>query len=246
MSKIRGRNAAGHNGVRNALLRQLPPAEFRRLRDHMDEVTLDFKQIVLEQDAPVKEIYFPNSGMISMVTVLAGGGTIETGVVGFEGVAGVPAAFVRGMSPGRAFVQVEGTALTLSAKLLIAEHERGGSPLITTIHSYLNFLVAMLGQNAACNRMHTVEARMARWLLTTHDRVETAEFPLTQDFLSQMLGVQRPTVNVAGTTLQRAGLIRYSRGRVVITDRQGLEDAACECYDHLRKQLAYALRVPPR
>ncbi len=244
MSTIHGRST-GSNGVRNALLAQLPADEFRRLRAHMREVALDFKQIIYEQDRPVKDVYFPNSGIVSMVTVLDnGGGMIETGLVGFEGVTGVPAAFGRGVSPGRAFVQIEGTALVLAAEILVEEQQRGGSPLIAAIHGYLNFVIAMLGQGAACNRMHTVEARMARWLLTTHDRVGSAEFPLTQDFLSQMLGVQRPTVNLAGTTLQRAGLIRYSRGRIAIADRKGLEAAACECYKHLRKQLAYAVRLP--
>jgi CRP-like cAMP-binding protein len=224
------------NGVRNLLLGHLDPHEFRRLREQMDEVALDFKQSIYEQDGPVKEIYFPESGIISMVTELSDGGTVETGTVGYEGMTGVPAALGGGKSPGAAFVQIPGHALKLPAAVLADELKRGDSPLLKQVHAYLNFVVAMLGQGAACNRMHTVESRMARWLLMTHDRVQADDFPLTQEFLGQMLGVQRPTVNIAGSTLQRAGLIKYSRGRITVVDRKGLESSACECYAHLQKQ----------
>jgi CRP-like cAMP-binding protein len=234
-------SAAPGNGVRNAILNQLPADEFRRLRDQMNEVNLDFKQSIYEQDGPVKDIYFPNTGIISMVTELSDGGTIETGTVGYEGMAGVPAALGRGRSPGSAFVQIAGRGLRLPASVLAAEQKRGDSPLMKLVHAYLNFVVAMLGQSAACNRMHTVESRMARWLLMTHDRVAADEFPLTQEFLGQMLGVQRPTVNIAGSTLQRAGLIKYARGRITVVDRPGLEASSCECYAHLRTQLAFAM-----
>jgi CRP-like cAMP-binding protein len=234
------------NGVRNAILSQLPPDEFRRLRDQMDEVDLDFKQSIYEQDGPVKEIYFPHTGIISMVTELSDGGTVETGTVGYEGMTGVPAALSGGRSPGAAFVQIAGRGLRMPASVLAAEQKRPESLLIKMVHSYLNFVMAMLGQSAACNRMHTVESRMARWLLMTHDRVETDDFPLTQEFLGQMLGVQRPTVNIAGSTLQRAGFIKYSRGRITVTDRKGLESSACECYAHLQKQLSLAVGTGSR
>jgi CRP-like cAMP-binding protein len=227
--------------VRNSILNQLDSTEFDRLRGHMDEVDLDFKQSIYEQDGPVNQIYFPTAGMISMVTELSDGGTVETGTVGFEGITGVPAALTRGRSPGAAFVQIPGRALRLPVAVFAAEQTRGDSPLMKLVYAYLNYLVAMLGQSAACNRMHPVESRMARWLLMTHDRVDADDFPLTQEFLGQMLGVQRPTVNIAGSTLQRAGLIKYSRGRITVVDRKGLEASACECYAHLRKQLALAV-----
>ena len=237
---------ASSNGVRNAILNQLPSSEFGRLRDQMQEVTLDFKQSIYEQDGPVRDIYFPDSGVISMVIQLSDGGTIETGTVGYEGMTGVPAALGPSRSPCAAFVQVAGRGLRMPATVLSAEQKRGDSPLMRLVHAYLNFVMAMLGQSAACNRMHSVESRMARWLLMTHDRVEADEFPLTQEFLSQMLGVQRPTVNIAGSTLQRAGLIKYSRGRITVTDRKGLEGSACECYAHLQQQLALAMGMAAR
>jgi hypothetical protein len=173
-----------------------------------------------------------------MVALLGDGGIVEAATVGYEGVTGIPAIFGRGRSPVRVLVQIEGRALRMSSAVILDEQARGGSALIDGIHAYMNFIVAVLAQNTACNRMHTVESRMARWLLTTHDRVETDEIPLTQEFLGQMLGVQRPTVNIAGSTLQKAGLIKYSRGRITISNRDGLETAACECYAHLAKQFA--------
>jgi CRP-like cAMP-binding protein len=232
---------ASSNGVRNALLSALDAAEFRRLRPQMEEVEMDFKQLIYEQNRPVKDVFFPNSGMVSMVTVLDEG-MIETGTVGCEGMTGVPAALVGGASPGRAFCQIPGRALRMPVSILADERERGGSALLTLVLRYMNFMFAMLGQSAACNRMHTVEARMAKWLLMTHDRVDEEEsFPLTQEFLGQMLGVQRPTINTAGATLQRAGYIKYSRGRIAIVDRKGLEDASCECYSQLKTQLTLSM-----
>ena len=232
--------AESANG-RNAILRRLSPAEFARIRTHLKDERLDFKRVLYEQDGLVKDIYFPESGVVSMVTVLGDGEMVEAATTGYEGLTGVPAIFGRGRSPYRVIVQVAGHGVSMPASVVIEEHKRGESALIEGIHAYINFLVAMLGQNAACNRMHTVESRMARWLLMTHDRVDVDEFPLTQEFLGQMLGVQRPTVNIAGSTLQKAGFIAYSRGRIAISDRAGLEEAACECYAHLSRQLALIL-----
>jgi CRP-like cAMP-binding protein len=174
------------NGVRNALLRELPLDEFRRLREQMQDVTLDFKQRIYEQDGPVKDSYFPNTGVVSIVVELSDGAVIEAGTVGYEGMTGVPAALAAGPSPGAAFVQIAGQGLRLPVSVLVAEQNRAESPLLKLVRAYLNYLVAMLGQSAACNRMHTVESRMARWLLMTHDRVEDDEFPLTQEFLGML------------------------------------------------------------
>lgn len=222
---------------RNLVLRQLPRDVFARLQPHLEELDLEVKHSVYEADGPVQAVYFPLTAVISMVTVLGDGEMVEAATVGYEGVTGIPAVFGRGVSPYRVLAQVPGRALKMPASVVIAEQKLGGSPLIAAIHAYLNYIVAVLGQNAACNRMHAVESRMARWLLMTHDRVESDGFPLTQEFLGQMLGVQRPTVNIAASTLQKAGLIAYTRGRVNVSDRRGLEAAACECYAHLAKQL---------
>lgn len=237
MSKTRP-TAGGNGPGRNAILRQLPAADFSRLRKHLTEERLEFKRTIYEQDGPVKDVYFPESGVISMVALLGDGGIVEVATVGYEGMTGIPAIFGRGRSPVRVLVQIAGHALRMPSAVVLEEQARGGSALIAAIHAYMNFIVAVLAQNTACNRMHTVDSRMARWLLMTHDRVDTDEIPLTQEFMGQMLGVQRPTVNIAGSTLQRAGLIKYSRGRIRISNRAGLESAACECYAHLAKQFA--------
>ena len=222
---------------RNVVLRQLPGDVFARLRPHLEEVDLELKHLIYEADGPVHAVYFPLTSVISMVTVLDDGEMVEAATVGCEGITGIPTVFGRGVSPYRVLAQVAGSALKMPASVVLAEQKLGDSPLIAAIHGYLNYIVAVLGQNAACNRVHTVESRMARWLLMTHDRVESDGFPMTQEFLGQMLGVQRPTVNIAGSTLQKAGLIRYTRGHITVIDRRGLEAAACECYPHLVKQL---------
>ena len=222
------------------MLRQLPGDAFARLRPHLEEVDLELKHLLYDADGPVHEVYFPLTSVISIVTVLDDGETVEAATVGYEGLTGIPAVFGRGVSPYRVITQVPGLALKMAASVVLAEQKLGDSALIAAIHGYLNYIVAVLGQNVACNRMHTVESRMARWLLMTHDRVESDGFPMTQEFLGQMLGVQRPTVNIAGSTLQKAGFIRYTRGHIVVIDRRGLEGAACECYAHLVKQLERA------
>jgi CRP-like cAMP-binding protein len=174
--------------------------------------------------------------VISVVTDLHHGETIETGTIGNEGLVGVPAVLGVEQSPSRVFCQIPGTATRVSAAIIAKERE-SGSRWFGVLLRYINFVNAMTAQSAACNRMHAVDARMSRWLLMTHDRVDSDVFPLTQEFLAQMLGVARPTVNIAGATLQRAGFIKYSRGRVSILDRPGLESASCECYRRIREVL---------
>jgi CRP-like cAMP-binding protein len=138
-------------------------------------------------------------------------------------------------SSNRVICQVPGRALRIPAAAIEAERVRGG-PWFSVLLRYVHFVNAMTAQTAACNRMHAVDARMSRWLLMTHDRVDADDFPMTQDFLAQMLGVARPTVNIAGATLQKAGFIKYARGRVTILDRQGLESASCECYARIQQE----------
>jgi CRP-like cAMP-binding protein len=167
---------------------------------------------------------------------------IESGTVGREGLVGVPSILGAKLAPTTAFAQVPGRALCIETNSFLEvvkqEHE-----LLDLFLLYTNALMAMIAQSAACNRAHEVVARMARWLLMTHDRVDGDEFPMTQEFLAQMLGVRRPAINAAGRQLQSEGYIRYSRGRIRVSDRAGLEAVSCECYDHVERIMA-TVRLP--
>jgi CRP-like cAMP-binding protein len=175
------------------------------------------------------------------VTPLEDGTTVETGTVGNEGVVGLPLFLHADQSTDRALCQVAGRAKRIRGDVIRAERQRPDSPLIQLVLRYTSVLIAMTAQTAACNRMHTVEERLSRWLLMMIDRAGSLELRLTQEFLAQMLGVRRPTVNMAGATLQKAGVIQYARGRITIVDRVGLESTACECYARIRDEFTRAL-----
>jgi CRP-like cAMP-binding protein len=225
---------------RNLLIQRMSDADRQRLGSYFVEQRVDFKQTLLEQDRPIEYVYFIEAGVMSMVTDLLDGEAVETGTVGNEGLVGLPAVLGVALAPGRIFAQIAGRSLRVPASVIAAESAAGTS-WFQLLLRYANFVTAMMAQSAACNRMHPVNARASRWLLMTHDRVEGDEFPLTQEFLAQMLGVARPTVNMVGATLQKAGLITYSRGRITVLHRAGLERAACECYVRIRTELAKAL-----
>jgi CRP-like cAMP-binding protein len=221
----------------NNLLRQLSSAEFAKVAPWLQQVSLEFKESLYEFDRPLTHVYFVTSGVVSLVTDMHdGSGVVETGTVGREGLVGIPAFLGAERAPGRAFVQVSGTALRMESGQLRAAAARS-NPLRELLLLYTNALISMVAQSAACTRNHPIEERMARWLLMTHDRVDEDEFPLTQEFLGLMVGARRPSVNVAGRSLQAAGLIRYTRGRITVLDRRGLEAASCECYRMVRKQM---------
>jgi CRP-like cAMP-binding protein len=225
---------------RNALLRRMPHADRERLQPHFKEEEVEFKKTLLEDDKPIRFIYFIESGVASMVTDLTDGETVETGTVGNEGLVGLGAVLGVRRATGRVLMQIPGRAMRVAADVIAAEGERA-TPWFRVLLRYASFVNAMVAQTAACNRMHSVDARMSRWLLMTHDRVDSDDFPLTQEFLGQMLGVARPTVNVAGATLQKAGFIKYTRGRITVIDRAGLETATCECYRRIRDELERTL-----
>lgn len=216
----------------NRLLKRLTRTEYQALQPHLDLVDVHFKETLEEQGRKVEWVYFPTKGVMSMVIELEHG-TVETGTIGPEGVVGVSAFLGFAGAAGRTFCQVPGQAMRMSVKHL-REHLNNGGQLGSIVLRYVNVQIATLAQTAACNRVHTIEERMARWLLMTADRVAGLEFPLTQEFLSQMLGVRRPSVSLAGAMLQKAGLITYSRGTITILDREKLEDSACECYALIR------------
>jgi CRP-like cAMP-binding protein len=224
---------------------RLPQEDYERLRSEFEPVSLSFKQVIYAEGAVIDFVYFPESGVLSIVKELRDGGAIETGTVGNEGMVGLPAVLGVRTSSARVFCQIPGRAVRVRSQTILAERRRDSS-LAELLLRFANATITVLTQSVACNRAHSLEERMCRWLLTTHDRVDSDSFPLTQEFLAQMLGVRRPTVNVAGTALQRAGLIRYSRGMITITDRVGLEEAACECYMQTRNEFDRSVKKSTR
>jgi CRP-like cAMP-binding protein len=184
---------------------------------------------------PIPFVYFPLSCVCSLVITVAGGGTVEVATVGNEGLVGLPVFLTSDASPVAAFCQVAGQALRLSAAAL-REETRGGGPLHDALLRYSQGLVNQIAQSAACGRLHPIDQRCARWLLMVQDRVGANRFALTQQFLAQMLGVRRAGVSAAAGALMRAGLIRYSRGLITVTDRAGLEAASCDCYRVVKEE----------
>jgi CRP-like cAMP-binding protein len=223
---------------RNRILGALNGDEYARLVPHLTETPLEFKEVLHEQGDRIESVYFVEEGVVSLVTLLEDG-EIETGTVGNEGMIGVHGFLGAEKANERAICQIPGRALRMPLQAL--QREPADGPLCQRLLRYINALMAMLAQTAACNRAHTLEQRMCRWLLMTLERVGREQFPLTQEFLAQMLGVRRPTVSLAGSALQRAGLIRYSRGRITIVDREGLEAMSCECHERIRRVFNQAL-----
>jgi CRP-like cAMP-binding protein len=221
--------------TRNELLKHLGPSAHDRLRESLEDVELSFKQVLYEPDADVEYVYFVERGVVSLVTVFADGSVVETGTIGNEGIVGLTALLGGEKSPDRAICQIAGRAKRVPAGVLRNELGHPG-PLVRFVLRYTDATIKLLAQTAACNRRHPVEERLSRWLLMTFDRVGEPHFALTQEFMAQMLGVRRPAVNIAGAALQRAGLIRYTRGKITIENRQGLEAVACECYGRIRDE----------
>lgn len=220
---------------RNRLLRALPPAEYQRLLAHLTPVPLPFRQMLFRKDQPIEEVYFVRSGVVSMVTLLEDGTIVEVATIGNEGMVGLPAYLGADSIALETFVQVPGDGLRMATGALREEVANGGA-LGRLLQRYTQAIFVQIAQGVACNRIHTIEERLARWLLQTQDRVGAPEFPLTQEFIAQMLGVRRPSVNLAARTLQQAGLIRYTRGKITILDRAALESAACECYALIQQE----------
>lgn len=215
--------------VENLLLRSLPESEFARIAPHLRSVSLSVGEILKEADEIADEAYFPLDAVISLITVMQNGMTVECGVVGKEGVVGLSTFLGGGATPNQHIVQVPGTALKLAGNVLADEFLRGGK-LQELLSKFTLATIIQISQSVACNRIHTAEERLCRWLLMMSDRGETEYFPQTQEFLSRMLGAARPVVTLTAGALQKAGLIKYSRGNLTILDRKGLEAKACECY----------------
>jgi CRP-like cAMP-binding protein len=230
----------------NRLLALVPQDERERLAPQFDLVSLDLKDTVYEQDKPIEHVYFPVDGILSLVSQMEDGHGIEVATIGNEGMAGLPV-FLQGTltSSHMAFSQIPGQSLRMSATRFsdfITSSEDGGLHL--ALNRYTQALMSMIARAVACNALHSVEQRACRWLLTTHDRVGVDEFLLTQEFLGQMLGVTRASVNEVARDLQHAGAIRYTRGRISILDRRELELRSCECYGVIRDEFDRLLERP--
>lgn len=221
--------SAAEPRTRNRLLAALPADEYARLAPHLERVTLQSKDVLFDVERPITHVYFPEALLGSVVSVMADGSAVETATVGREGMVGLPVFLGTDRTNAQALVQVPGPALRMSADALRAAV--GDSPALARgLQHYTQALFTLVAQGSACNRLHAMPERCARWLLHTQDRVGGDEFPLTHQFLSQMLGVRRATVTEAMGALQERGVVDYQMGRVRVRDRAGLEAAACECY----------------
>ena len=221
-------NTAG-KPIHNVILLSAPDGDFSSLRPHLEYVTLPNHLILYEAGGRLDFAYFPNGGLISLVVAMEDGKTAEAGVVGNEGFIGVPAAVGLKRSPLQAVVQISGNGFRLEVGAL--QKVLQSTPQLQLLLSRYAVIQGMqMAQTAACNRLHNIEQRLARWLLTTQDRVDSEFLPITHDFLATMLGTNRSSVTLAAGVLQRKKLIKYTRGAVTIVNRKKLEDCACECY----------------
>lgn len=229
--------------MRNHLLASLPPDALRQLLPKLTPVELVIRQIISAPDQRIEAVYFPESGMFSLVAHLDDGMQAEVGIIGREGMLGVPLLSGVDTSFSESMVQMPGAGLRMAAGDFRRELETN-VPFRTVLLRYNEALQAQVMQTAACNGRHGVEQRLARWLLMAHDRVNGDELPLTQDFMAMMLGVHRPSITVSAGILQRAGLIRYANGHVTVLNRASLEAASCECYDAVRRRFSALLGKP--
>jgi CRP-like cAMP-binding protein len=218
---------------RNRVLASLPKAEIDRLSPRLSPVTLKVRTQLL--DGISEYAYFLEEGLASVVLTLADGATVEVGVIGIDGVVGLPSLLGAETIPGETFIQVEGSGYRIEAAHLKAEFERTGH-LRSQLQKYMVAYMVQSAQGAACNRLHNISERLARWILTCHDRIQSDHMRITHEFLGQMLGAPRTTVTLAAGMLNQAGLIDYTRGHVTIKNRAGLERVACECYGTVRDQ----------
>ena len=221
------RKAAGPPA--NRLLGLLPPKDYRRLSPHLQPIPLGYRQSLYRANKSIGFVYFIETGVGSLVNTMANGEAAEVGTIGNEGVVGLPLLFGDDRAPTSVYVQVPGAGLRMKATRFNKELARSAS-MRRVMLRYAHAVFNQVAQSAACNHFHSIEQRCCRWMLMTHDRMQSDQFLLTQEFLAMMLGVQRTGVSAAAGSLQKAGLIRYKRGNVTIIDRRGLLQRSCECY----------------
>lgn len=229
--------------VRNRLLAALEPEDFGLVAPHLNLTTLEKGALLYDPGFMIETVYFPEDAVISLMTLMSSGEAIESATIGREGAVGLMAAVAPRESLSRAFVQVPGEGYRISAAHLHRAWEKSAQ-IRDLIDRHTEALFGHATQSVACNALHSVEARFCRWLLCCHDRIDSDTVSLTQEFLADMLGVQRTTVTVVARALQASGLIRYRRGIVDIIDRPGLEAITCECYQAVRRNYERLLPAP--
>ncbi len=220
----------------NRILAGLPPKDYARILPHLTPIPLEFGQILCEPGSVMQWAYFLETAIVSILFLAADGTSIEVSSVGMEGMIGVPIVLKSHTVPYRIVVQQPGTASRMKADVLRKEFDRCGA-FHTSLLNYVHILIVQLSQSSACNRFHTIRQRLCRWLLASHDRAGSNELKSTQEFLAEMLGVNRGSASEAASALQTAGLIRYRRGRITVLNRAGLEAAACECYQVVKGEV---------
>jgi CRP-like cAMP-binding protein len=226
----------------NRLLQRLAARELSQIKPLLKQIKLETGTVLHEPGSPVEHVYFPTSGLVSMLAIMKNGQAIETAVIGREGVVGGEIGSLGAQSAGQAMVQIEGSALRVGAAPFLRALD-GSNGFRSLINRFQSVVALQAHQSAACHAFHSVDARLCRWLLQAADTVESNTVNLTQEFLSHMLGCQRTSVTLAAHALQKSGLIRYSRGKIEILDRPAIEECACECYGVLRREIDKA--VPP-
>jgi CRP-like cAMP-binding protein len=231
----------------NWLLAGLPKEEYARLLPYLEAVAIDTGQVLYQPHEPIQHLYFPDNGcVVSLTTAMVDGSTVEVGAVGSEGLVGLSIFWGVQTSPYGAVVQIPGGALRLNADVLKRMLSELGS-LHGILLRYTHAIVVQIAQTAACNCRHSTEERFARWLLVCHDRARSDDFPLTHEFIAEMLGVRRAGITESAVGFQKKGLIRYKRGHITIRDRSGLEKASCECYGVVRQELeSYLTTIVPQ
>ncbi|MDT5263166.1 MAG: hypothetical protein QOC61_2170 [Acidobacteriota bacterium] len=226
--------------TRNRLLAMLPREEYERILPHLESVSFSLGEVVYESGGQMTHVYFPTDAIVSLLYLMENGASAEMGVAGCEGLVGL-ALFMGGDTmPNRAVVQSAGEAVRMKAKVLQDEFKRGGE-FQRLLLRYTQALITQMSQTAVCNRLHTVEQQLCRWLLLSRDRLDTDELVMTQELIANMLGVRREGVTAAAGRLQEQGLISYVRGRIRILDRPGLETTVCECYQVVKDEYARLL-----
>ncbi|MEC4806152.1 MAG: Crp/Fnr family transcriptional regulator [Jaaginema sp. PMC 1079.18] len=219
----------------NQLLSSLSPKEYQVLEPHLEEVSLPLGKVLYELSEPIEFVYFPNHAMVSLVSIMENGATTEVGMIGNDGMVGIPVFLGGNSTTNRAVVQIAGSAMRMDANILKTNFRRGGE-LQQILLLYTQAFLTQVSQTATCNRLHSLEERLARWLLLAHDCALKDELLLTQEYIANMLGTRRASVTVAAGLLQQSGLIQYSRGKIKILNRSGLQTSACECYNIVKEE----------
>jgi CRP-like cAMP-binding protein len=237
--------ATSHDPRQNCLLAALPPSEFDRIAPHLELVTLKLGEVLYESGGRLKHVYFPTNSIVSLLYVMQDGASAEIAVVGNEGILGISLFMGGETTPSRAVVQSEGDGYRLRAEHLKQEFNRAG-PMMHLLLRYTQALITQMSQTAVCNRHHSVDQQLCRWLLMSLDRLASDELTMTQELIANMLGVRREGVTEAAGKLREAGIVRYTRGHIKVLDRLKLEARVCECYAVVKTEFdRLLLDIPP-